>query len=58
MDAATHFDLDKRYVCGYNQYYSNGRCYYYSNSRWSSWGRWVLLGVVIVVALAAAFLCM
>lgn len=50
--------LDKRYTsysyCPSGWYYRNGYCY---RSAWSSWGRWVLVGVLIVAALVFLFLC-
>jgi len=45
------------------QYYYGNRCYdnrtgrYYTcNNSWSNWGRWVLLGVIILAALLIFFL--
>jgi len=43
------------------QFYGGGECNYYDNdcyyeSNWSRWGRWVLLGCIIVVFVILAFL--
>ncbi|KAL1306685.1 hypothetical protein AAFC00_005355 [Neodothiora populina] len=41
-----------RYIYGYNNCYY-GNC---TSSRWSSWGRWVLLGCLIAAAIILFFL--
>ncbi|OAA74021.1 Chitin synthesis regulation, Congo red resistance, RCR protein [Cordyceps fumosorosea ARSEF 2679] len=49
--------LESRYIgsrCPSGYYYSNGYCY---RSSWYSWGRWVLVGVLIFFALVFLFLC-
>lgn len=54
---ATHVLADRyiggRCPSGYT-YRSNGYCY---RNSWSSWGRWVLVGVLIFFALVFLFLC-
>lgn len=45
--------LDKRYLYSSYGYYGYGY-----NSRWSSWGRWVLLGVILVAGVFCLFICM
>ncbi|TQV99827.1 aldehyde dehydrogenase [Cordyceps javanica] len=55
MDATNM--LDARYIgsrCPSGWYFRNGYCY---RSGWYSWGRWVLVGVLIFFALVFLFLC-
>ncbi|KIW04575.1 uncharacterized protein PV09_04325 [Verruconis gallopava] len=44
-------ELLKRQTC-YTTYYGGVRCY---NSSWYNWGRWVLLGVIILLFILTLF---